>query len=311
VRKIPNITVIGSYAVGMTMVTGRLPVAGETSLGHDFTVLHGGKGSNQAIAAARLGSKVHFVSCIGRDAFGESALELYKEEGIDSTGVKRSQTLPTGVGFVIVNESGENSIVIDFGACNDIDPEDIERLEPVIKQSDIVVLQLEICLRAVIHSAQRSHALGVPILLNPAPFQKIPEELFALCDYITPNETEARLLCGLKPDEPLKDEEVARMLLDKGSKNVIITLGAEGALILNREQSVRVGGIRVEVKDTTGAGDTFSAALATALSAGQDLVSAVRFANFAGALSVTRYGVVPSIPFLSDVEELMKKENAL
>ena len=306
-KKLPNITVIGSYAVGMTMTTERLPLAGETALGHDFTVLHGGKGSNQAIAAARLGSNVRFVSCVGQDTFGDSALELFKQEGIDGTGVKRSQTLPTAVGIVIVYESGENSIVIDFGACNDIESADIDLLEPMIKQSDMVVLQLEICLEAVLYAAQRCHTLGVPILLNPAPFQKIPEDLLPLCDYITPNETEARLLCGMKPDDPLADEEVAKMLLDKGPQNVIMTLGAKGALTLNREQSARVSGVHVDVKDTTGAGDTFSGALATALSSGENLENAVRFANFAAGLSVTRYGVVPSIPYLRDVEEFMKK----
>lgn len=303
-----KIAVIGSYAVGMTICCDHFPVGGETVPGHNFEAMHGGKGSNQAVAAARMGADVIFGSCVGQDSFGDQCFKLYDQEHIDASYVKRSQTgQSTGVGLIYVNGDGENEIVIDFAANNELMPEDIERMIPKLKQCGLVLMQLEIDLKTVAYTAKRCHEEGILFVLNPAPFRELPEGVLEYCDYLTPNQTEARLLLGLKTGDQLSDEEVARQIHAKGVSNVIMTLGHEGAMIANDTMCKKIPGIQVRAVDTTGAGDTFSAAFCVALAEGKSLEAAVRFGNTAAGLAVTKYGVIEAIPYRSDVENYSEK----
>lgn len=301
------ITVVGSYAVGMTMKTDRFPISGETRLGRDFATLHGGKGSNQAIEAARLGAEVNFIGCVGKDSFGDMAIELFKNEGINYKNVKRSDRFSTGVGFVVVDDSGNNIIVIDFGANNDISREDIDKVEEVIAKSDILLVQLEISIEAVERAVELAKRHGIKVILNPAPFQPLSDKLLSLVDIITPNEGEAKLLLGLKPNEEISEVEIGKKLLAKRVKNVVITLGSRGAIIVTEDKCETVPVKPVKVLDTTGAGDTFSSALSVAIAEGKGLKEAVEFAGGAASLSVTKYGVVPSLPYRQEVEEFLRK----
>lgn len=299
-----KIAVIGSYAVGMTICCDHFPVGGETVAGNNFQAMHGGKGSNQAVAAARMGAEVIFGSCVGQDSFGDKSFELYREERINASYVKRSQTgQSTGVGLIYVNSDGENEIVIDFAANKELTPEDIETMRTQLKSCKLLLMQLEIDLKTVAYAAKLCKEEGITFVLNPAPFQNLQEGILENCDYLTPNQTEARLLLGLETDDTLSDEEVAKRIHQKGVANVIMTLGGEGALIVNEEGCKKVPGIEVEAVDTTGAGDTFSAAFCVALSEDKTLEEAVRFGNIAAGLAVTKYGVVESIPYRKEVEE--------
>ncbi len=293
----PAITVIGSYAVGLTMKTLRFPSPGETLVGHDFQVLHGGKGSNQAVACARLGANVRFLACIGRDGFGNGAMDLYATEGIDTGLILRSETLPTGAGFIMVDDLGHNEILIDFGANRGLTPEAVSAAEPCIAQSDAVLLQMEIPLETVFAAAALASDLGRIVLLNPAPYQPLPEEIWQHCTVVTPNEKEARLILGYKPQEEVPVEELGRGLVRKGVRIAVITLGEKGALVAAPDFMCLIPARPVPVVDTTGAGDAFSAALGVALCEGVGVEDAVRFASQAAAKSVQQYGVIDSLPY--------------
>lgn len=301
-----NITVIGSYAVGMSAVTDKFPVKGETKIGRNFALSHGGKGSNQAIAAARSGGKVYFGGCIGSDEFGENAIKLYKEEKINYDYLKHSNKYSTGVGLIFVDGNGENMIVIDLGANNDIFPEDIAKMEDVIKNSSILLMQLEIEESAVVSAAKIARKNGVRVILNPAPYKPMSRDLLENIDIFTPNETEARAVVGLDSKADISDEELADRILKMGVKTVIITLGERGAYIANKNMKQYVPSKKVNAVDTTGAGDTFSGALSVAVSEGKDLVEAVKFASAAAGISVTKYGVVEAIPYRDEVEKFLK-----
>ena len=304
-----KIAVVGSYAVGMTIFGDHLPIAGETVPGHGFFACHGGKGSNQAVAAARMGAKVVYGTCIGKDSFGDGAMKLFEEEEMDASFVRRSETgQSTGVGIVIINSEGENEIVIDFGANKEFSPADIDRMLPALKDCSLLLMQLEGSMETVEYAAERCKEIGVPFILNPAPFSPLSDELLANCTYITPNQTEARLILGLATDDPRPDSEIADMLYAKGIRNVIVTLGSEGCYIRNDELNVRIPGIQVEAVDTTGAGDTFTGAFCMALAEGKSIPEACRFGNVAAGIAVTVPGVVESIPTREAVEERLKEQ---
>lgn len=271
-----KVAVIGSYAVGLTMTTDRFPTDGETVLGRSFQEHYGGKGSNQAIAAARLGGDVIFGSCVGNDNYGDKAIELYKKEQLDYRYVRRStHGTSTGVGLVAVNKDGENQIVIDFAASNEVDRDDVDKMFQEIKDCKYLLMQLEISCDTVVYAAEKCKEENVQFILNPAPYQELPKEIYANCDYLTPNETEARSILGLDSDEYISDMDLAKGIYDLGVKNVIITLGSKGALIYNDEIQKNIGGIKVSAVDSTGAGDTFNGALMVALSEGKDIIKRV------------------------------------
>lgn len=308
-RPAAKIAVIGSYAVGMTMKCQKFPVGGETVPGSNFVIVHGGKGSNQAVAARRIGADVMFGVCVGNDDFGDKAVKLYADEQVDARHLIRSREgLATGVGIVIVNDEGENEIVIDFAANNELNYEDIDRMLQDMKECYLVLMQLEGNLDTVIYTSKRCSELGIPFVLNPAPFQPLPDALLKSCTYLTPNQTEARQILGLDPEDSINDENVARRIREKGVANVVMTLGESGAMLVNDEYCERIPGISVDTVDSTGAGDTFSAALCVALSEGKPIVEAIRFANVAAGLAVTKYGVIEGIPTREEIENYMEEQ---
>jgi len=293
----PRIAVVGSYATGLTMKVERMPSTGETLLGSSYRVDYGGKGSNQAVGCARLGAHVSFVARIGSDAFGEMALGLYRDEGIDVAHVAQTGEAPTGVGFIIVEAaSGHNCITIDPGANELLTAADISRCDAAFDSAAVVLTQLEIPVVAAEAALARGRARGAITILNPAPVRPLSQSVLQLIDVLTPNETEARVLAGCSPDVVIEPTEVARSLIQQGVKQVVMTLGEKGALIVTASSSTHVPAVRMAAVDTTGAGDAFNAGLAVALASGADLESAVRFAVVAGGLSVTREGVIPSLP---------------
>lgn len=299
-----KIAVIGSYAVGMTVKGDHFPQPGETVPGHGFQMTHGGKGSNQAVAAARMGAKVVYGTCLGDDTFGQMAMELYAKEGIDSSYVRKSiQGLPTGVGLIFVNEKGENEIITDFAANMEYSRDDIDRMLPAIRECSLVLMQLECSLDIVEYTALCCKRERIPFVLNPAPCQLLSDELLAACTYLTPNESEGRQLLGLDAGADIADEEVAERLYQKGVQNVVMTLGSKGAYIRNAQIKEKIDAIQTEAVDTTGAGDTFTGAFCVALAEGKDIREAVCFGNAAAGISVAKYGVVESIPFRKEVEK--------
>jgi ribokinase len=299
---VPRIVVVGSYATGLTMKVERLPSSGETLLGTGYRVDHGGKGSNQAVGCARLGAQVTFVAKIGKDAFGEMALRLYRDEGIDVQWVGWASSSPTGVGFILVeSSSGKNCIVLDPGANEFLTSGEVARCDAAFESAAVVLTQLEISAEAAGEAMARGRAHGAVTILNPAPVRPLPAETLGMVDILTPNETEAKVLAGLQPDASVEPTEVARELIRRGVKQVVMTLGEKGALIVSANSALRVPAISVPAVDTTGAGDAFNAGLATALAKGASLDQAVQFAVIAGGLAVTKEGVIPSLARFDEV----------
>lgn len=303
----PVVTVVGSFAVGMTLRTGRMPVFGETLIGSDFDMGPGGKGSNQAVGTVRLGADSYFAGIIGNDKLGDIATDLYSREGVNTHYLERTDQLPTGVGFIILNQRGENGIILDMSANELMDPEWVDRLEEQIARSAVVMSVLEIPVAAAARAMELGRKHGVRTQLNPAPAIALDDALLANVDVLTPNESELRILLGLPPDDPTPTPELAGRLQGHGVKTVVITLGGEGALVLHNGNMFRVQGVpgsKIKVVDTTGAGDAFNSGLAVALAEGKDLVEAVKFANCCGALACTRLGVIPSLAQREEVERL-------
>jgi ribokinase len=296
------ITVVGSYLTGLTMRVGRLPRPGETVVGSDYKEVPGGKGSNQAIAARRLGGRVNFVGCIGKDGRGEAAVRLWEAEGVDARHVKRSTT-PTGLGFVMVDGEGANSIAIEPGANLDLLAGDLEPADGAISNSGVVLLQLEISNKTMEAAARIAKEHGAAVILNPAPAMEAEELALRHVDFVTPNEEEFRTLTGTDDIDA-----GARRLLAMGPRAVIVTLGSRGARVVTVDDSYSVPAPAVKAVDTTGAGDAFNGALAVALSEGEPLRQAVRFSNYAGALCVTKPEVVASLPRRAEVDELIRSD---
>jgi ribokinase len=307
---VPRITVVGSYATGLTMKVERMPSTGETLLGTGYRVDYGGKGSNQAVGCARLGSQVSFVARIGTDAFGEMALGLYRDEGIDVTHVKATAGAPTGVGFIIVEAaSGHNCITIDPGANERLTAADVSQCEAAFSSPAVVLTQLEIPVAAAAAALNCGRERGAITILNPAPVRPLSPSILQTVDILTPNQSEAKVLAGLSPDADVDPETVARDLIGKGVKQVVMTLGESGALIVTASSSIRVPALRMPAVDTTGAGDAFNAGLAMALACGAGLEAAVRFAVVTGGLAVTREGVIPSLPHRREVIEAYRQRD--
>ena len=302
VKTSPKITVVGSYATGLTMKVERLPSRGETLLGTGYRVDFGGKGSNQAVACARLGAHVSFVARIGKDSFAESALALYREEHIDVTHVQQVAGAPTGVGFIVVEAtSGNNCIVIDPGANDLLTGINVTDANDAFNSSAVVLAQLEIPVDAAEAAMTQGRAHAAITILNPAPVRPLPSSVLQFVDILTPNAIEAKVLAGLAPDADVPPEVVARELIHRGVKQVVMTLGERGALIVSESSAVHIPAIQVEAVDTTGAGDAFNAGLAMALACGETLENAVRFAVVTGGLAVRKEGVIPSLPTRAEV----------
>jgi ribokinase len=283
------------------MRVDRLPGLGETLLAKGYRVDFGGKGSNQAVACARLGAKVRFIAKIGRDNFGRMALGLYRDEGMDVASVMQIPDAPTGVGFIIVDAKGNNCITIDPGANELLTAAEVSECLDTLTSEAVVLTQLEIPVAAAGAALARGREKGAVTILNPAPVRILPESVLQLVDVLTPNRTEAKVLTGRSPDAAIDLETVARELISSGVKHVVMTLGEEGALIVTATSSLHIPAIKVLAADTTGAGDSFNAGLALALACGSRLEAAVQFAVVTGGLAVTREGVIPSLPTHDEV----------
>lgn len=296
-----NIVVAGSSNMDMVVKASRIPAPGETILSGDFFMNPGGKGANQAVAAARLGGKVVFISRLGDDMFGKQFAGLFKNEGIDTSFLVFDPKQPSGVALITVDEAGENSIVVASGANAAMLSEDIDRAVEAISSSGILLLQLEIPMEVVEHAAAFATAKGVKVIVNPAPAALLSENLLRHIYILTPNETEASIISGIPVIDMESAEKAARLICDRGVKNVIITLGAQGALVYENGKYTLVKAQAVTPVDTTAAGDVFNGALAVALNEGKDLLAAVRFGCDAAAISVTRLGAQSSIPFRKEL----------
>ncbi len=304
----PIITVVGSFAVGLTIRTPLLPIFGQTLLGSDFDMGPGGKGSNQAVGTARLGAVSSFVGIIGEDKLGEIATDLYAVEGVDTTYLSKTSEKATGVGFIILNTEGNNFIILDMAANTLVDPAYVDRAEAQIARSDAVMAVLEVPVEAAARAMELGRKHGVRTILNPAPAAALPDEIFRYVDILTPNETELRIIMGLPPDDPTPNAELAARLKARGVQTLVVTQGSDGALIFGDDGITHVPSFKVEVVDTTGAGDSFNSGLAVALAEGRSLIDAVRYGCCAGALACTKLGVVPAMGYRADVDRLYQTQ---
>jgi ribokinase len=296
----PRIVVVGSANTDMVVKTERIPGPGETVIGGEFVMAAGGKGANQAVAAARLGARVTFVACLGQDVFGDQALAGYRKEGIDTSWIVRDPEAASGVALIFVDARGENSIAVASGANARLAVADVERAEQAIQNAAVLLVQLEVPLDVVRRAIEIAHQAGVQVILNPAPACEIDPSLLALVSIATPNEHEIRVVVG-QPDR----EKAIQQLLVAGTETVLVTLGARGVLWVDREGTRMVSAFPVEAVDTTAAGDAFNGGLAYALGRGMDMAQAVRYANAVAALSVTRIGAQPSLPTQQEVDEFL------
>jgi ribokinase len=301
-----SIVVVGSSNTDMVIQLDRIPRPGETILGGRFVMAAGGKGANQAVAAARAGGDVTFVARVGRDMFGDQAVDGFQKDGICVDHVFRDKASPSGVALIFVAQDGENSIAVASGANGNLSPADVQKAQRAIARASVLVMQLETPLPTIQAAAEIAARAGVRVILNPAPACPLPDELLKLISVLTPNETEAELLTGIKVGDEATAERAAECLLARGVKTVIITLGSRGAFVVSEEFRGLAPGFKVEAVDTTAAGDVFNGALAAALAKEQPLAEAVRFANAAAALSVTRLGAQPSAPPRKEIKKLLE-----
>jgi ribokinase len=298
-----RVIVVGSSNTDMIVRADRLPMPGETVLGGDLTTAAGGKGANQAVAAARVGAHVTFVARVGDDMFGQQTLAALRSEGLDLAHVQQEAGTPSGVALIVVGPGGQNIIAVAPGANRNLTPADVLAAQPAIAQARVMVLQLEIPIHTVLAAALAARQAGLIVLLNPAPAEALPAALYEAVDILTPNEHEAAQLTGVAPDEP---EAAAAALLARGVGVVIVTLGEAGVVLARRGQLPRrVPAFRVQPVDSTAAGDAFNGGLAAALARGDDLEAAVRYAQAVAAISVTRPGAQPSLPSAAEVDEFL------
>jgi ribokinase len=301
----PEVTVVGSFAVGLTMRAPKLPIFGETMLGTDFDMGPGGKGSNQAVATARLGAHSALLALLGTDKLAGIATDLYAAEGVDTALVATRSERATGVGIIILNDKGENFIILDMGANELMDAATVDAGEARIAASDVVMTVLEIPTAAAARAMELGRRHGARTILNPAPARQLPDSIFAHVDYLTPNESELRILLGLPADDPRSSRELAGELRRRGVRNVVVTLGRTGALILTDDLDRMVPAVPVDVVDTTGAGDAFNSGFAVALAEGRGIVDAVRFGVVCGGIACTRLGVIPGLPDRAQADALL------
>ena len=300
-----RVTVLGSYVADLAFRIDRLPTWGETRMGQSFQLGPGGKGSNQAVAAARAGANVTFITKLGPDPFGEIARTLYRHEGIDTQYIFATPS-PTGAAVILIDAArGENAIVVVPGACFELTPAEIDQATARIAASAIFVTQLELSLPTVEHGLRLAHFHGVPTILNPAPAATLPDSIYPLCDYLTPNESEAVALTGIPVTDLASAEAAAAALLTRGVRNVVLTLGAQGVLIKNCTITRHIPAVTAgPIVETTGAGDAFNGGLATALAEGLDLTQSTRFACAVAGISVTRPGTAPSMPHRPEIDAI-------
>jgi ribokinase len=300
--KVPRIVVVGSVNTDMVVKGERLPGPGETVTGGQFVLAAGGKGANQAVAAARLGADVTLVAKVGRDVFGDQAIENFRREGIRTDCILRDPDNATGVALILVDNSGENLISVASGANHTLTPAEVEQAAERIRAADVLMLQLEIPMDAVCRAAQIAAEAGVPVMLDPAPAAPLPEGLLGNVTYLTPNESEAERLTAIAVTDDATARRAAERLLAAGAHYAIVTLGSKGALLAAKENAGLIPTVPVNAVDSTAAGDAFNGGLAWALGSGLALEAAVHQACLVGALSATRLGAQPSLPTKEELD---------
>ena len=296
------IIIVGSSNTDMVIKAERFPQPGQTILGGEFFLFPGGKGANQAVAAARLGGKVIFIAKVGNDMFGEQALQQFKTEGIVTDYIAKDPDHPSGVALITVDNKGENTIVVAQGSNGALSPGDIKSAEREFEKADIVLTQLETPLPTILHVAKLTGKFQKKMILNPAPAMSLPDDLFPYLYLITPNETETEILTGVKVKDKQSLAQAADKLKQKGVANVIITLGSEGAFLSDQAGEKHIPTRKVKAIDSTAAGDVFNGAIAVALSENGTLSDAVEFANHAAAISVTKMGAQSSAPYRRELK---------
>lgn len=303
----PRIVVVGSSNTDFIIRLDHIPKPGETILGGEFLTAAGGKGANQAVAAARAGGAVSFVARVGKDSLGDQAVANFVADRIDVSHVNRDARAASGAALIFVARSGENSIAVASGANGNLTPGDVRRARPLIARAKVVLVQLETPLETVQAAARFAAAAGVQVILNPAPARALPNSLLKLVSILTPNESEAELLTGIAVTNIASATRAAEKLRKRGVGTVVVTMGAAGALVVDDEGIDVVPGFKVKAIDTTAAGDTFNGALAVALAEGQPLRQAVQLANAAAAISVTRLGAQPSAPDRNSIDRFLRR----
>ena len=303
-----SVLVVGSFIVDCVATCKRAPEAGETVVGDSYNTYLGGKGANQAFAAIRMGSKTTMVGCVGNDGFGKQFFETLEAEGFDTSVVKVSQNNSTGVSLVTVEHSGQNRICMTPGANLDYYVEDLDKLEDLIKESDIIVTQLEMRYDIAAHLAKLAKKHGKKFILNPAPAREIDDEVIASCYIMTPNETELGIIINRKIETMDEYIEGAKVLLEKGCQNVIVTLGTVGSLLVNKDGHKLVPAFKVKAVDTVGAGDSFTGSLSAMLDQGREMLDAMQIATAVAALEVQRKGAIPAMPYREEVFKFLEEK---
>lgn len=298
-----KIVVLGSLNMDLVVRAPRHPQPGETLIGGEFQTFPGGKGANQAVAAARLGAEVWMIGRVGRDAFGDALLRTVQQDGVNTTFIRQDEQAATGVALITLDAAGQNTIVVAPGANMRVTPQDVIESESAFDRADLLLMQLECPLEAVETAARIAHQHGMQVVLNPAPARLLPATLLAQTDYLLPNQPELRLLAEGETDV----KRAAARLLANGVRNLIVTLGEEGALLITPEIEEKLAAFSVEVVDTVAAGDAFAAAFCVALAEGKPLQEAVLWGNAAGAIAVTRPGAQPSMPTRAELLQFLSR----
>ena len=301
----PKIVVVGSSNTDMVVKVPHIPAPGETILGSDFMIIPGGKGANQAVAAARAGADVTFITCVSDDTFGSQSIQNYRQEGIDTSYIKVNPGTHSGIALINVAANGENSISVAPGANSFLMPEDIIAYKEAFSDAQYILVQLEIPLKTVEAVIEIAESEGIPLILNPAPAISVKESLYRKISVLTPNETEAAILTGRQNFSDEDIPEMANVLFNKGTKTVILTLGSKGVYLRSEGFAGIIPGYKVKAVDTTAAGDVFNGALAAALAGSMALEQAVDFAQKAASISVTRMGAQPSAPRHDEIKSFL------
>lgn len=303
-----KIVVFGSINMDLTAYVPTFPTPGETLLGHSYITVPGGKGNNQAVAAARLGADVQFVGRVGDDLFGEEVLKIVNNENIDTSPVAIDKENGTGLAVINVDDKAENSIVVISGANMALDEEDVARAEGCLEGAKVLLLQLEVPLKADLQIAEIAQRKNVQVILDPAPAVPLPEKAYQVVNFITPNETETEILVGIKPSNTTEAAQAAKILHERGVENVIIKMGSKGVYYDSKDGSGFIEPYKVNSIDSVAAGDAFNAGLAVAISEGKPLVEAVRWGAAAGAIATTRKGALPAMPHRTELLQLMEDQ---
>jgi ribokinase len=302
-----RVTIVGSYIVALVMDTDHIPLEGETVLGKNYHTTHGGKGSNMAVCAARLGAESVFMGKIGRDPFGEGFVSLLKSEGVNQAGLLYSEELPTAVGWIIFSSKGTNAIVIDVAANGAFSPEDIIQNTQIITNSDVILSPLEIPLETALAAAHIAKAEGIKTIINPAPAVDLRKHDLSSVFVLTPNETEGRICLGLDPNDSISDHKLISALLSLGVENVILTRGSKGVIWASKDHVQDVPALKVKVIDSVGAGDAFNAGLAVGLSENRSMIESISMGITTASLSTRKRETIESYPYRKEVDRSIKQ----